>query len=257
MRQHITKGRGAPLKIPSELHQHYIDLNTSEIYVSRGTEYVEDWGQPLLDKNTLDALLHEFEESLFTGDGLNSVQTVEVTDLGDRRVAYIELPAMAGRFVMVVDPTDNPAPFEIELRLPYRDTVRRGLEFKVYNATQSEPTLVHENDTIVLAGSVMVAPGIQIEGVVTVKYVSDRDSKRKWLVFGNTTRDAMSTVGLAANAAKLDGYTREQIIQEARLLAEDTKRMIGIDGADYTTEAELDKAFGDVVEVVDRLSSTI
>jgi hypothetical protein len=242
MKQHLKKGRGVPRDLPTSLSQHYIDLDTGEHYISKGTDYVTDWGGPLLDKTAVDAILNEFQESLSNGEGLNSIIELAVQEVDGKRIVEINLPTLAGRFIKIVDPTNNPLPYEIHPILPYNSTIRIGLEFKVFNNTSAEPVLLHENDVIFTSGSIQIAPSIQINGVVTIKHTSIVADKRQWLVYGDTSRDSSNSAAVADNAAKLDGYTREQIIAEARLLSDNARRLGGLTGDAYQTDSEADAA---------------
>jgi hypothetical protein len=242
MRQHLKKGRGVPIDPPTSLSQHYIDLDTGEHYISKGTDYVTDWGGPLLDKDAVDAILNEFQESISNGEGLNSIVELAVKEVDGKRIVEINLPALAGRFITILDPTNNPLPYEIHPVISYNSTIRIGMEFKIFNNTLAEPMLLHENDVIFTSGSIQITPSIQIKGVVTIKHVAIVFDKRQWLVYGDTSRDSSYSATVADNAAKLDGFTREQIIAEARLLSENARRLGGLDGDSYQTDAEASNA---------------
>lgn len=257
MKQHIYKGRGVPSTPPPVLSAHYIDLDTGDSYISRGTDYKEDWGSPLLDKKTVVALLNEFEEALSRGEGLNSIVEMEVSLIAGERVVEIHIPVNAGRFVSITDPTDSVEPYEIRPVIPFGETIRKGMEFKVFNNTRAEPTVTHETDIVFISGSTPIAPSIQIKGVVTVKHVAIVDDKRQWLVYGDTSRNSNDTVAVAENAAKLDGFTRQQIIAEARLISDNTRRLGGLEGGSYQTDLEADEALTVVSAAIDTLTATI
>jgi hypothetical protein len=257
MRQHVIKGRGVPNSPPDHALQHYLDLDTGETYISRGDEYTEDWGKPLLTKEDLETALHEFEEVLSRNEGLNPISLLEVQERDGVRFVTVDLPDMAGRFVIVTDPTESQEPYEIRLTLPYNGTVRLGLETRLYNDTLAEPVVVSDDDVIKVAGSLGVRPAIQVNGVVTIKYIGTHGAVRKWLIHGNTSRDANASALMAENSQRLDGYTREEIITEARALANDAKRLVGIPGADYSTDLELDDAFGSISTAIDTITQKI
>lgn len=257
MKQHIYKGRGAPSTPPPDLLSHYIDLDTGESYISRGTNYKEDWGSPLLDKKAVTDLLNEFEEALSRGEGLNSIVEMVVSVIDGKRLVEIQLPLYAGRFVSITDPTDSVEAYEIRPVLPFGETVRKGLEFKVFNNTLAEPIVTHETDIMFISGSVPIAPSIQIKGVVTIKHVAIVSDKRQWLVYGDTSRNNADSVAVAENAAKLDGFTRQQIIAEARLISDNTRRLGGLEGGAYQTDLEADTALTVVSAAIDSLTATI
>lgn len=256
MRQHIEKGRGAPSKPPLALLQHYLNLDTGETYISRGTDYKEDWGGPLLDKVAIDALLHEFEEALSAGEGLNSIVTLPVIEVNGKRIVEISLPAYAGRFVMVVDPTNSLETYEIHPILPHLATIRLGLEFKVFNNTKAEPSLKSGTETIFTSGSVPITPTVQLNGVVTVKHVGIVDDKRQWLVYGDTSRNNTHAASTADNAARLGGSTKEEIIAEARLFSENSRRLGGYEASTFQTDIEADSSLDGLRLKIDSLANT-
>lgn len=45
--QHVIRGYGPPVAIPVEFGIHYIDIQTGDLYISRGKTSAGDWGQPL------------------------------------------------------------------------------------------------------------------------------------------------------------------------------------------------------------------
>lgn len=242
MRQHTLKGRGAPAFIPSEVQAHYIDLDTQEIYISRGTERIEDWGNPILDRTTLDVLLAEFENDFNNGTGLNPIVEIPVTVVGTERVAIIPVMANIGKFVRVYDPTDSVEPFTIILETEVGVFMRRGAQFMLYNDTQVTPTFDSAQDTVVISGSLSITAGIQANGVCTVKYVKDAGAYRNWLVFGQTTRDAGASVALAENATRLNGMNLAELLQHVKQTMDDG----------MATDAELE---GSLTELATALSA--
>jgi hypothetical protein len=255
MKQHIVQGRGAPTKPPFALLQHYIDLDTGETYIARGTDYKTDWGGPLLDKVAVLDLFNEFEEALSRGEGLNSIVELPVIEVNGKRIVEISLPALSGRFIMVVDPTDSVESYEIHPVMPFNSTIRKGMEFKIFNNTLAEPKLVHGTDVIYTSGSVPITPAIQIKGVVTVKHVAIVNDKREWLVYGDTSRDNTYSATVADNAAKLDGFTRQQIIAEARLMSDNTRRFGGLEIGAFQTDIEADTSLDVLRLKIDALAS--
>lgn len=257
MKQHIHRGRGEPVDPPPYLLAHYVDLNTGETYISRGTSYKEDWGSPILDKATLVSILNEFEEDLSKGEGLSSIVELIVTEIDGRRIVKVDVPLYAGRFISITDPTNSEDSYEIVPVIPYNETIRMGMELKLFNNTITEPTITHETDIMMISGSIPIAPSIQIKGVVTIKHVAVLGDKRRWLIYGDTSRSNTNAVAVAENSAKLDGFTRQQIITEARLMSENSRKLNGMDSAAYQTDIEAETTLGVVTAAIDAITTTI
>lgn len=186
MKQHTFYGKGTPQENgikPSAVNQHYIDLYSRNVYLSRGTNTVNDWGEPLVDKAMLEAALR-----LIQLPGNSVVVSIEAVKSSITPVVAIQPNEYNSNFLVLSDPTftdpDLPESYML-LDISSKDAVMANAELSVYNNSPLKLKITGGVDTRILWArqEEYVAP----YGFVKLKLIKQPslDNNTRWFAHGD------------------------------------------------------------------------
>lgn len=186
MKQHTFFGKGTPQStgiIPTATNQHYIDLYTREVYLSRGTNTVNDWGDPLIDRAALNLALKTIQLP-----GNSVVVAMDAVKSGLTPVVAVQPNEHNSNFLVVSDPTftDPELPESyLLLDITSKDAVIANAELSVYNNTALKMKITGGVDTRILWARQQeyVAP----YGFVKLKLIKQPsvDANTRWFAHGD------------------------------------------------------------------------
>lgn len=248
MRQHTLEGRGAPTFPPGAVNQQYVDLDTREVYISTGNQYVSDWGTPFIRREDLSSVIDEMIASVTEGGDVDiPLDLPAFVDTEDNvKKIYLDVPTVLGRFVRLTDPTEAPGPVKLIVRLEYGYTLRPGMRVSLYNSTGRELSVesTNQHDYIEFSGSRAVAPTVQIAGFVHLRYLGSRGAGGHYAISGDTNKSMAGTVEAAINSSLLQGMSVAQILAAAHAAGvENADKLGGLPAQDYVTHNHLSDAF--------------